>query len=118
MRDILEAILRKHDIKWCRDCESRGSHKRGFVKWADRKTIHLDSPVTQRRALYRALHEVGHCVNDERGLRRYEQEENANEFARKTMLEFGISVPREVILSGARYVARKKRHGDNIINSK
>jgi len=118
IKEILEAELLKHGIKWCRRCDSRASHKRGFVYNADKFTIHLDSEVATRSTLHRALHEVGHCVNKEAGLRRYEQEANAERFATDTMRFYGVVVPRAVIYRGVAYVARKKRHGDNIKNAR
>ena len=117
-KEILEAELAKYNIKWCRHCDSRASHKRGFVYNSDKFTIHLDSEVVTRSTLHRALHEVGHCVNKEAGLRRYEQEALAEKFATDTMRAYGITVPRAVIARGVAYVTRKQRHGNNIINSR
>jgi hypothetical protein len=53
-------------------------------------------------------------VNDEAGLKSWQCEEKANEFAVKAMRDYGFEAPRSVMKSGAAYVARKKRHGENI----
>ena len=53
-------------------------------------------------------------MNDEKGLRTFQKEANANAFAEKTMRSLGIRVPRDTVRRGADYVNRKKRHGDNI----
>jgi len=116
--DIFKEVLENNKLNWCKgECGILG-HKRGFVLNADKNTVHLDRTVSTRSTLYRALHEVGHCVNNENGMRRYEQEAAANLFAEKIMKEYGISVPRKTKSSGMAYVARKKRHGDNIRRSK
>jgi hypothetical protein len=114
MKDILEAQLKKYNLSWCKGECGKTGHKRGFVLAKDKTTIHLDSKVQTRRSLHRALHEIGHCVNDETGLRSYQKEQNAEKFAKAVMKEYGISVSRKMANSGKRYVARKKRHGDNI----
>ncbi len=113
-KEIFESELAKHNLKWCRSCNASRGHKRGFVLWADRITVHLDSEVATRSTLHRALHEIGHCVNDEKGLRSFEREAMANKFADNVMRENGISVPRKVSALSRGYVQRKKRHGDNI----
>lgn len=113
-KEIFESELRRHGLNWCRACNARSSHKRGFVFRDDTKTIHLDSEIATRSTLHRALHEIGHCVNDERGMRSYEREEAAESFSTNTMRSYGVSVPRKVSRAGASYIERKKRHGDNI----
>ena len=113
-KEILEEVLGKNNLNWCTGCDASRGHKRGFVLFKDKTTIHLDSKVATRSTLHRALHEVGHCVNDESGLRSFECESRAEKFANDTMKEYGISVPRKVKTRGVSYVKRKKRHGDNI----
>lgn len=113
-REAFENQLSKYGLNWCRGCGNGRNHKRGYVMHSDRKTVHLDSEIATRKTLHRGLHEIGHCVNDERGLRSYECEAGAEAFATKTMRELGIRVPRETVRRGQDYVARKKRHGDRI----
>jgi hypothetical protein len=116
-KKVLEDVLGKNKIAWCKNCDSYSSHKRGFVKWSDNRTIHLDSKIATRKTLHRALHEVGHCIQGNYG-RRFEEEFFAEGYATYKMREYGIVVPREVVARGNDYVARKKRHGDNIIKGK
>ncbi len=113
-KEIFEKELAKHNLNWCKGCDASLGHKRGFVLNNDKATIHLDRAIATRATLHRALHEVGHCVNDEKGQLRWQQESGAEEFANKTMKEYGISVPRKTKARGVSYVKRKKRHGDNI----
>jgi hypothetical protein len=71
--------------------------------------------MATRATLFNGLHEIGHCVNDEKNLRSYQREEATEQFARSTFKEFGLPLPRMRIALGVSYVRRKKRHGDNII---
>ena len=61
---------------------------------------------------------MGHCLEKETGLRRFEEEERAENFAKDKFKELGIAIPRKRAMLGARYVARKKRHGNNIIKAR
>lgn len=111
--EIFELELQRHNLKWCRGCE-RDGHKRGFVLREDKKTVHLDRSIATRSTLHRGLHEIAHCVNDETGMRRFQKEAAANQWAEKRMRELGIPVPRKKAAKGKRYVARMKRWGNNI----
>lgn len=112
--NVLNDVLGEHGIKWCRgECGECG-HKRGFVLRKDRTTIHFDSKICTRSSLHNALHEVGHCINDEKGLRSFECEAGAEKFANDTMKEYGVSVPRKSKVLGFAYIKRKKKHGDRI----
>ena len=113
-KKIFEDELKKHNLNWCKGCDAALGHKRGFVLNNDKTTVHLDREIATRSTLHRALHEIGHCVNDEKGQLRWQQEAGAEEFANKTMKEHGVPVPRKVKARGVSYVKRKKRHGDNI----
>ena len=113
--EMFEAELKKYNLKWCKGECGRNGHKRGFVMSDDRTTVHYDSKICTRATLQGGLHEIGHCVNDEKGLKRWEQEEQAEKFANDKMKELGVSVPRKTKLRGIDYVRRKKRHGENII---
>lgn len=113
-REIFEQELKKHNLNWCKDCDASRGHKRGFVFDKDKTTVHLDSQICTRATLHRGLHEIGHCVNDEKGQLRWQQEAGAEKFANDKMKEYGISVPRKTKSRGVSYVKRKKRHGDNI----
>lgn len=114
-KELFENELKKRGLNWCKGCNNGRNHRRGFVAWADKKTVHLESEIATRKTLHRGLHEIGHCVNDETGLRTYEREANAEKFATQTMRELGVRVPRDTVRRGVAYVARKKAHGDNII---
>lgn len=111
---VFESELAKRGIKWCKGgCGSHQNHVRGFADQANR-TVHLERAVATRSTLHRALHEIGHIERDVKGLRRFELERNAEDFATTVMREHGISVPRTVTRSGSAYVRRMKRWGDNI----
>jgi hypothetical protein len=106
--------LKKHNLNWCLgECGTKG-HKRGFVLLRDKSTVHLNSNISTRSSLHRGLHEIGHCINDEKRLRSYEKEAKAEEFATKLMRNLGIPIPKKVSIKGKAYVQRKKLHGDNI----
>lgn len=113
LRDMFEAELALHGLQWCRDCHESG-HKRGFVLDAQPKVVHLDSQIATRASLHRGLHEIGHLVNDQGGMRRFQKEAQAEAWAGLRMRELGISVPRKVAAKGRRYVARMKNWGDKI----
>jgi len=112
--EVFEEVLTAHSLNWCKGCDSGRGHKRGFVLFKDRTTVHLDRKISTRSTLHRALHEIGHCVNDEKGLKSWQCEEGAERFANETMKQYGIRIPRKVRKAGSNYVKRKKRHGDNI----
>jgi len=114
MREAFEAELAARGLAWCRACCAANSHARGFVLDYSPKTVHLDSEIATRSSLHRGLHEIGHAVHDQRGMRRFEKERQAEEWATERMRELGFSVPRKVAAAGRRYVARMKRWGDNI----
>lgn len=115
-REIFEAELAKRNLKWCKgiDCHITSSHKRGFVMRDDLKTVHYASEIATRKTLHGGLHEIGHCVNDETGMRRFEREQAAESFATDLMREYGIAVPREAVALGKAYVKRMKQWGNNI----
>ncbi len=117
-KELLGEVLKKHNLNWCKGCNASLGHKRGFVLNKDKTTIHLDSKIANRSTFHRALHEVGHCVNNESGLRSFECESGAEKFANDTMKEYGISIPRKTKASGVSYIQRKKRHGNNIKRGK
>ena len=115
-QDIVNAELIANDIKLCAGCETYHSHSRGFAKVDDR-TIHYSAKCATRKTLYGFLHEVGHIVmghGKDCPLRRYEREAQAEEYARKSMKDYGFAVPRSAVALGNRYVKRMKRWGNNI----
>jgi len=118
-KEVFETELKENNITWCKgECGEKG-HKRGFVLFEDRTTVHLDRGIATRSTLHRALHELGHCLDEEFGKNRsFKREQIAEDFANKKMKELGIRIPRKVRASGVAYVKRKKRHGDNIKKSK
>lgn len=115
--ELFQAEIDANNVTWCKACDAKNSHHRGFAV-KDTRTIHLDRKVSTRSTLHRALHEVGHIVNDETGMRRWQQEEAANDYAEKRLRELGIPVPRGEAAKGRKYVARMKRWGKNISKSK
>lgn len=117
--ETFESELAAHGLSWCRECCTlANSHARGFVLDDDKKTVHLDSGIATRSSLHRGLHEIGHAIHDQRGMRRFEKEQQAEAWAASRMRELGIAVPRKVAAAGRFYVARMKRWGDNIRRSK
>lgn len=118
LKEIFEAEMTKHNLTLCRACGNGRNHKRGFVSWGNKSVIHLDREFATRSTLHRGLHEIGHAIHDQSKMRSFEREAQAEKFATDTMREYGLSVPRSVVCRGASYVARKKRHGDNIRNSR
>ncbi len=111
---IVERLLTEHTIAWCKGCdEVNSSHKRGFVITGER-TVHLDRALATRATLFRMLHEIGHIVRDQTGMKRWEREQSANQYGFDQMKAHGISVPRPVRAKANRYVARMKRWGRNI----
>jgi len=111
--EIVLAELMANDVTLCRECHDSG-HKRGFVLDAQPKVVHLDSQFRTRSTLHGFLHEMGHAIHDQKGMKRWEREEQAEEYARVSMRQLGISVPRKVAVRGRRYVGRMKRWGRNI----
>jgi hypothetical protein len=111
--EIFQAELAARGIEWCQGCMLYNSHRRGFATKGT-NVVHLKSAVATRRTLHRALHEIGHLVNDERGQKRWEKEDGANRFAENRMRELGIAVPRGEAQKGRRYVGRMKRWGSAI----
>lgn len=114
LRDLFERELARHNILWCKRCDGGLSHRRGWASLYEERTIHLDSAVQTRSTLYRGLHEIGHLVRNQRGMRRHEKERQANEFAERRLRELGIPVPRNMANRSKEYVSRMKRWGRNI----
>jgi len=112
-KEIFETELKKNNLSWCQgQCKEYGSHKRGFVFWKD-PVIHLDSSISTRNSLYRGLHEIGHKITGNKG-RRFEREQNADNWAINTMKQYNIPIPRKARQGVKRYIKRMKRWGDNI----
>lgn len=114
--EIVEGELQLHGITLCTGCTNGSSHSRGFAT-PDSKTIHFNRKMATRGTLYGFLHEIGHVVNGHgkaSKLRRYQQEQEAEDYARASMRAYGIAVPRKQVQLGDRYVARFKRMGDRI----
>lgn len=111
LREIFEAELFAKGLSWCRACCAANSHARGF---AMDRTVHLDSAIATRSSLHRGLHEIAHCILDEKGLRRHQKETQANRWAEGRMRELGVAVPRKTVAAGRSYERRMKRWGDNI----
>lgn len=119
-QEIIKAELMANDITLCSGCDSYSSHSRGFAV-PDKKTIHYSAKGATRTTLYGFLHEIGHIVmghGKNCPLRRYEKEAQAEEYARKSMKEYGFAVPRKSVVLGNAYIRRFKRFGDNIKKSR
>jgi hypothetical protein len=112
-KEAFEKVLADNDITWCKACELKGSHKRGFA-FLNSKVIHLDRAISTRSTLYRGLHEVGHALDSTGAIRIYAREEIAENYVKQMFKELGIPLPRKQVVKGLRYIQRKKRHGDNI----
>ena len=117
-KEIFESVAKQNHLTVCRSC-GIANHKRGFVSFSNPNVVHIDREFATRSTLHRGLHEIGHALqfNKESGIvfkRRYEQEQFAEDYAKLKFKELGIRLPRELVASGRDYVARKKRHGDNI----
>ena len=114
--DIIKAELIANDIELCRDCKSYNSHSRGFAM-PDERVIHYNAKCATRKTLYGFLHEIGHIVmghGKRSTLRRYEQESEAEDYARQSLKSYGIPVPRKAVVLGNAYVKRWKQFGDKI----
>ena len=110
---LFQDELDSNKIAWCTRCDDKRSHHRGFAVKATR-TVHLDRMISTRSTLHRALHEIGHIVNDETGMKRWQQEKAANDFAERRMRDIGIPLPRAEVARGRAYVRRMKRWGKAI----
>lgn len=114
--DIVAAELAAHDISLCTGCENGASHSRGFAT-PDSKTIHFDKQMATRGTLYGFLHEVGHVVRGHgkaSKLRRWQEEQQAEQYARESFQAYGLPVPRKQVALGNAYVKRMARWGRNI----
>ena len=112
-QEIIETELKKNKVSLCSGQCGKEGHKRGFVCW-DEPVIHMESKFTTRSTLYGFFHELGHAVSNHKHLRSYRRETQAERFASVKLKEYGIPVPRKCVALGKQYIARKKRHGDNI----
>jgi hypothetical protein len=113
-REVFEKEIKRYNLNWCRGCDSRAGHKRGFVLYKDKTTVHYDREIATRSTLFGGLHEIGHCINDEKGLHSYQCEMLAEDFARSKFEKYKIPLPRKRVSLGVSYIKRKKRHADNI----
>jgi hypothetical protein len=111
--EIFQAELDKRGITWCQGCLLYNSHTRGFA-CKGTNVVHLKSSLTTRSSLHRGLHEIGHLVNDETRMKRWEKEQAANDFAETHMKMLGIPLPRAAVAKGRAYVKRMKRFGKAI----
>jgi hypothetical protein len=115
--EIVRAELKEHGIKLCGGCDLRQSHRRGFAVTRTR-TIHLSQKMATAATLYGFMHEVGHIVRGHRpgrGLRRWEQEREAEDYARERFRALGLPLPAREVERGDAYVARMKRWGDRAL---
>lgn len=112
-KEIVEAELQAHDIALCPGCNIYGSHTRGRAD-SETRIIHLSASFATRTTLYRFLHEVGHLVKDQNGLPRWKREAEAEDYARLSFKQLGLSTPRRMVNSGNRYVSRMKSWGKAI----
>lgn len=115
--DIIKAELIANEIDLCKGgCQHRRSHSRGFAV-PDQRTIHYSKKCMTRSTLYGFLHEIGHIVmghGKKNPLRSHQKEFQAEQYARRSFREYGITVPRKQVVMGNAYVARRKAFGDAI----
>lgn len=115
-QEIIKAELIAHDVKVCQGCDRYHSHSRGFAV-PDERTIHYSAKGSTRSTLYGFLHEIGHIIKGHgkaSKLRRYEREAEAEDYARKSLADYGIPVPRKRVVLGNAYIRRFKQFGDNV----
>jgi hypothetical protein len=115
-QEIIKAETMAADIKVCNGCDRYHSHSRGFAV-PDERTIHYSAKGATRKTLYGFLHEIGHIIKGHGKtckLRRFQREAEAEDYARKSLQDYGISVPRKAVVLGNAYVKRWKRFGDKI----
>jgi len=114
--DIVQAELMANDITLCIGCDKFGaSHSRGFAA-PDSRTIHYNAKMATRATLYGFLHEVGHVVKGHgkaSKLRRFEREQEAEDYARDSFRAYGIAVPQKQVAQGNAYILRMARWGRN-----
>ncbi len=111
MRARCEAIAVKHTPEGATLTFHRSLSGRA---WVEKREMTVPRPVT-RKSLYIYLHECAHIMLDHRGQRRsFQQEAEAERWAQRAMREEGLAVPRAMLKRAKEYVARKKRHGDNV----
>lgn len=114
--EIVEGELTANNITLCTGCANGSSHSRGFAT-PDTRIIHFNKKMATRSSLYGFLHEVGHIVNchgKASKLHRWEEEQEAEDYARHSFKAYGIPVPRKMVAQGNAYVARMARWGRNI----
>ncbi len=115
-QEIVTAELMANSIELCTGCCNTSSHSRGFAE-PDKRVIHFNAKMATRGTLYGFLHEVGHIVKahgKSSKLRRYQQEQEAEDYARESFRQLGLAVPRKQVTLGNAYIARFKRFGDNV----
>ena len=105
--------LKLRGISWCTGQCGREGHRRGFVV-KDEPVVHYDTKIATRKTLRGGLHEIAHAFLNEKGMRRFEAEAQAERWSIERMRELGVSIPRGQVASGQRYVKRMKRWGDAI----
>jgi hypothetical protein len=111
--EMFERELEIHNIGWCQGCDLQQSHRRGFA-WPAGRMVHLTSKMERRASLLKGLHEIGHVVANTPGMKRWEREKSATDWAYQRMRELGVSIPREKRGRYRRYISRLKRWGKNI----
>lgn len=112
--EIVEAELTTNGIRLCRGgCHHWHSHTRGFAA-PEERTIHYNAQFKTRSTLHVFLHEMGHIVANKPGMKRWEREKSAEDYARMSLRALGIPVPRKAVRAGRAYVARMKQWGRNI----
>ena len=117
---IVNAELAEHSIRWCTGCKRRKSHTRGFATWqpdgllAAPPTVHFSRKCATRATLFTMLHEMGHLLRNTKGMKRWERESSATQFAIERMKAHGVPIPRKTLKEYREYEQRMKEWGENV----
>ena len=116
-QEIIKAELIANNINLCK-CER--PHSRAYAV-PDERVIHVSKKGATRNTLATYLHEVGHVVNGHGKkckLRRFQREQEAEDYARESFKCYDIPYPRKRSRLSRGYVSRWKRIGDKIRRAK
>ena len=110
---IVSREFARAGVTVCRDCRAKNSHARGFAD-LERRKVHYSAKCETRGTLFTLMHELGHILANTPGMRRWEREKSATDWAMRWFHEHGISIPRKTTQLYRLYENRMKRWGKNI----